>query len=70
MSNEITTVSDLHNLDTHWFVCMTCGGISWDSDTAQLAGKTELTPANVSHDRFCPGKASPENHVRRITRTY
>lgn len=58
------------NLDTHWFNCRTCGGNSWDSDTAALAGMSELTPANVVHDTNCPGKAFPDNHVRRVTRMY
>lgn len=56
------------NLDTHWFECCVCGGVSWDSDRAALAGKADLSPADVSHDGFCPGKAFPDKHIRRITR--
>lgn len=58
------------NMNTHWFNCRTCGGNSWDSDTAALAGKSDLSVADVTHDTNCPGKASPGNHVRRIERTY
>lgn len=58
------------NLDTHWFRCQCCGGISWDSDTAALAGKVDLPEADVRHDSYCPGKAFPGKYVTRITRTY
>lgn len=56
------------NLDTHWFACKTCGGKSWDSDTAALAGKDSLSAKDVTHDTYYPGNAFPDNHVRRITR--
>lgn len=62
--------SRYENLDTHWFNCRTCGGNSWDSDTAALAGRSELTPAMVTHDKYCPGESNPDKHVRRIERTY
>lgn len=55
------------NLDTHWYACKTCGGRSFDSDSAALAGFPELSPSRVSHDTYCPGKTFPENHVRRVT---
>lgn len=58
------------NLDTHWFCCSCCGGVSWDSDTAALAGRTELTPEMVTHDKYCPGKSLPAKYVRRITKLY
>lgn len=58
------------NLDTHWFKCRCCGGKSWDSDTAALAGLSELTPENVTHDPYCPGKAFPDKYVNRITKLY
>lgn len=60
--------SQYKNLDTHWFECRACGGVSWDSDQAALAGKADLSPADVTHDEFCPGKVFPNKHIRRITR--
>lgn len=55
------------NLDTHWFDCRVCGGVSWDSDRAALAGKVDLSPSDVSHVGYCPGKVLPDKHVRRVT---
>lgn len=58
------------NLDTHWYSCRCCGGVSPDSDTAALAGKDNLSPADVSHDTYCPGRTFPDKYTRRITKTY
>lgn len=58
------------NLDTHWFKCRCCGGASWDSDTAALAGLSELSPENVTHDLYCPGFTFPDKYVQRITKLY
>ena len=55
------------NLETHWFICRVCYGISLDSDLAPLAGKADLSPADVAHDAHCPGRTFPDKHVRRIT---
>lgn len=56
------------NMDTHWFACKVCGGVSWDSDTAALAGMINLSDKDVSHNGYCPGKAFPEKHIQRVTR--
>lgn len=58
------------NLDTHYYECRTCHGKSWDSDTAALAGKADLSPADVVHDTNCPGAYFTDKHVRRVTLTY
>ena len=58
------------NLDTHWYRCSCCGGTSWDSDTAALAGKADLGPADIRHDTNCPGRVFPDKYSERITRLY
>ena len=58
------------NMNTHWLNCRTCGGNSWDSDTTALAGKSDLSEADVTHDKYCPGKEFPLKYVRRIERIY
>ena len=69
-SDNYGKLSDLRNHETHWFTCYVCGGVSWDSDTAALAGLESLAPANVMHHTNCPGRVFPDKHVRRIQRTY
>lgn len=54
------------DLDHHWYECRSCGAVSWDSDTAALAG-SPLTLESVPHDTYCPGRAFPDRWVRRIT---
>lgn len=70
MMSEYGKLSDYKNMETHYYICKTCGGKSLDSDTQALAGLETLTPENVMHDRFCPGKAFPDKYVRRVQHTY
>ncbi len=68
MYKESPYFSLYENLDTHWFNCKCCGGVSWDNDMAALAGLSDLSPVNVTHETYCPGKSFPDRYVRRITR--
>ena len=55
------------DLDTHWFECRSCRGVSLDSDTYALMRGGVVPRSSVTHDAFCPGAVFPDKYVRRIT---
>lgn len=58
------------DLDTFRYECRVCRAKSLDSDTYALERGGVVPRSTVPHDTFCPGAVSPDEHVRRVTRTY